>query len=311
MNVKARRTVSAPAAAAGVFAAVVLAVAILASPASAFRPWAHNGATGCVCHEQGTPTDATCVTCHKGFQSYPDMTCWSCHKPGEDTSTLSAPSSACSQECHLWNPMMKLYDTPSTHGANPHLGSTGACLGCHPTSIGIADPGSSPHHQGTAPGFTQCGACHSSPQKHAGKVACMSCHTNATAFHAYQADSPGFKNCGSCHSMRHAGKRVATSKCAGCHKGTAGRPAQHSSSVTRRLVCGGCHRQKLHASAVSRAVKSCRTCHGGRYHAQQRTPGKATCTRCHSIAKRHDNGFQCTLCHRRAVHNRRPSPVNL
>ena len=110
--------------------------------------------------------------------------------------------------------------------------------------MSIADPGSSPHHQGTAPGFTQCGACHSSPQKHAGKVACTSCHANATAFHLYQADSPGFKNCGSCHSMRHAGKKVATSKCAACHKGTGGRPAQHSSSVTKKFVCGGCHKQE-------------------------------------------------------------------
>ncbi len=311
MKGQLRRAVPAVAVTVALLAAVVLALALSAPPASAYSEWAHDGALGCSCHDLGTPTDATCTACHGGFQSYPGLTCWSCHAPGQDTSTLSTPSSACSQECHLWNAIQKQYIDPSTHGANPHLGSTSACLACHPTSVNIGNPGSSPHHQGTAPGFTQCGACHSSPQKHAGKVACTSCHATATAFHVYQATSPGFKNCGSCHSMRHAGKRVATSRCASCHKGTGGRPAQHSSSVTRNFVCSGCHKQKLHASAVSRSVKSCRTCHSGRYHAQQRTPSKATCERCHNIAKRHDNGFQCTLCHRRAVHNRRPSPVNL
>jgi hypothetical protein len=104
---------------------------------------------------------------------------------------------------------------------------------------------------------------------------------------------------------------VSTSKCASCHKGTGGRPAQHSSSVTKKYVCSGCHTKKLHASAVSNAVKNCRTCHSGRYHAAQRTPGKSVCKSCHSIAKRHDDGYPCTLCHRRAVHAPRPSAINL
>ena len=352
-------------------AAIALALAFTAPPASAYSQWAHDGATGCVCHDQGTPTDATCTACHTGFQSYPGMNCWSCHAPGQDTSTLSSPSSACSQECHLWDSAQKLYLTPTTHGTNPHIGSSSACLECHPTSVNIADPGSSPHHQGTAPGFTQCGVCHSQ-QKHDGKVACTQCHANATAFHLYQASSPGFKKCGSCHAMRHAGVKIAASKCAGCHKGSGtrppqhsssitkkfvcsgchsnrlhasavsrsvkncrtchamrhagvkiaaskcagchkgsgSRPAQHSSSITRKSVCGGCHSNRLHASAVSRSVKNCRTCHGGKYHARQTLPSRTVCTRCHATALRHSNGFQCTLCHRRAVHNPRPSAIN-
>jgi hypothetical protein len=293
-----------------VLAAAVLALALSASPASAFDSWAHDGATGCVCHDQGAPTDATCVTCHSGFRSYPGQTCWSCHAPGQDTSTLSAPSSACSQECHLWNSVQKTYLTPTTHGANPHLGATSACLECHPTSPGIANPGSSPHHSGQAAGFTECGVCHSSLQKHAGKIACTTCHADATAFHLYQASSPGFKKCGSCHSMKHAGKKISASKCASCHKGSGGVPAQHSSSVTKKYVCSGCHRQKLHARSFSSAITSCRSCHGGKYHARQKLPGKSTCTRCHTAALHHANGFQCKLCHGKAIHNTRPSATN-
>jgi len=207
--------------------------------------------------------------------------------------------------------VQKQYIIPSTHGTNPHLGSTPECLDCHPTSVSIFDPGSSPHHSGQATGFSDCGACHSSPQKHAGKVACATCHKDAQAFHLFEASSPGFTKCGSCHTKKHAGKKVSTSKCASCHKGSSGRTVQHSSRVTKTFVCGGCHGQKLHARSVSGAVKNCRTCHGGKYHAAQRTPPKSACTRCHSIAKRHDDGFACTLCHRRAVHAQRPSALNL
>jgi hypothetical protein len=306
-----RRWATAAAVAVAFVAVVGLALAFTASPASAFGNWAHDGATGCVCHAQGTPTDATCSSCHSGFQSYPGDTCWTCHEPGMDTSTLSTPSSACAQECHTWNSGQKQYIDPFTHGADPHLGSSTECLACHTTSTSAFDPGSSPHHSGEATGFSQCGACHSSPQKHAGKVACASCHTTAQEFHLFQASSPGYKNCGGCHTMRHAGKKVAQSRCAQCHKGTNGRPAQHSSTVTKKSVCSGCHRKALHASRVSKSVKSCGTCHRSRFHAAQRTPPKSACTRCHSVAKRHDNGFQCTLCHRRAVHNSRPSSVNL
>lgn len=292
-------------------AAVVLALAFTASSASAFGNWEHDGAIGCAaCHSQGTPTDATCTGCHPGFQSYPGETCWSCHAPGMDTSTLSTPSSACAQECHLWDPVEKQYVTPTTHGADPHLGATADCLSCHPTSVSVFDPGSSPHHSGVATGFNQCGACHSSPQKHAGKVACASCHTTAEQFHLFQASSPGYKNCGACHTMRHAGKKVAQSRCAPCHKGSSGRAVQHSSSISKKYVCSGCHSKALHASRVSKAVKSCRTCHSGKYHAAQRTPPRSTCRKCHSVRLRHDNGYSCTLCHRRALHNSRPSASN-
>ena len=223
-----RRWAALAAVAVALLSAVGLALALTASPASAFSEWQHDGAVGCQsCHGQGTPTDASCTGCHPGFESYPDTTCWSCHYPGQDTTpfrttsptptasptgsptpTPTETTSACSQECHLWNSVQKAYITPTTHGANPHLGSTSACVSCHPTSISVFDPGSSPHHSGEAGGFSSCGTCHASPQQHAGKVACTSCHATAEAFHLFEASSPGYTKCGSCHTMRHAGKKV-------------------------------------------------------------------------------------------------------
>jgi hypothetical protein len=296
-----------------VLAAAVLALALGARPASAFSQWQHDGATTCTaCHTGGTPANASCTDwCHADFKAYPDMNCWSCHAPGADTSTLSTPGSACSQECHLWNSVQKQYIVPSTHGDTPHLGGPlGSCLGCHSTSPTWYDPGDSPHHSGEVTGFSECGACHSKEQKHVNKVACTKCHTTAQAFHTFTANSPGYKKCGACHTMRHAGKRVAANKCGACHKGSSGRAVQHSSKVTKNRVCSGCHKQKLHARSVSKKVTSCRTCHTKKFHAKQPAPPKSTCTKCHRIALRHDNGFRCTLCHRRAVHATRPSATN-
>ena len=88
--------------------AVVLLVVLLsaygvtAPAALAFGTWAHDGAVVCAdCHVGGTgpATDASCTACHgSSFKSFPGRSCWSCHYPGQDTSTLSTPASACSQE---------------------------------------------------------------------------------------------------------------------------------------------------------------------------------------------------------------------
>ena len=303
-----RQTILTVAVVAVLCAAAAVALAYAAAPARAFGSWQHDGATGCVCHDTGTPTDATCTSCHAGFVSVPDTTCWSCHHPGQDTSSLASPSSACSQGCHLYRPVDKAYTVPTTHGTNPHLGSTPACLDCHQTSAGIADPGRSPHHNG-AQQFDACTVCHGGFQKHAGQVACTTCHPTAAAFHEYQAPSPGFKNCRSCHAKKHAGKNVPRSKCAACHKGTGSggaARAQHSASVTKKSVCSACHHKALHAKNRGSHITSCRTCHKSKFHAAQKTPPSSICSGCHSRARRHADGFRCALCHRGAIHNARP-----
>ncbi len=291
-------------------AAIVLATA--APPAHAFSQWAHDGISPgtCPCHVGGQPTDASCTSCHTGYVSVPGQNCWSCHYPGQDTSSLSSPSSACTAGCHLYSPVTRAYTEPFAHSTNPHLGSDPDCLACHQTSPGVADPGQSPHHNPADQGFTDCSACHTGFAKHAGQVVCAKCHATAAAFHLYQATSPGFKNCRSCHAMKHAGKAVPQSKCAACHKGTGtggGAQAQHSATVTKGRVCSACHTQKLHATAKGSHITKCGACHKGLYHAKQATPGKSVCTRCHTTANRHADGFQCYICHRSLIHNVRPS----
>jgi hypothetical protein len=290
-------------------AGAAAALALAAAPAHAFSAWSHDGIVGCSCHNYGAPTDATCTSCHAGFQSVPGYNCWSCHRPGASTAGLSSPSSACSQTCHLYSASTQDYTTAFTHGTNPHLGATPDCLGCHSTSPGIADPGQSPHHTAAQQGFANCGVCHTGFAQHAGSVACTTCHPTASAFHLYQATTPGFTDCTSCHSMKHQGEKVPLSKCATCHKGTGtggGAQAQHSATVTRDKVCGSCHNKQLHATKLGSGITSCGKCHTGKYHAKQKLPGKSVCQSCHHMAKRHTNGYQCTLCHASQVHKVRP-----
>lgn len=290
-------------------AGAAVALTITAAPARAFPAWAHNGASGCVCHNNGTPTDASCTSCHTGFQSVPGDNCWTCHKPGASTASLSSPSSACTQTCHLYSAFTRDYTTEFTHGANPHLGATPDCLRCHSTSPGIADPGQSPHHSQSQQGFTNCSVCHTGFSAHAGSVACTTCHATASAFHLYQASTPGFTNCTSCHAMKHQGKKVPLNKCATCHEGTGtggGAQAQHSATVTQSKVCGACHKQKLHATALGSGITNCGACHKSAYHAKQKLPRNSICQSCHHMAKRHTNGFRCTLCHSSQIHKVRP-----
>ena len=289
---------------------LAVASALLAAPALAFEEWEHDGTTGCSCHLQDKPTDATCVECHTGFESLEGDTCWTCHSPGQDTSTLSSTSADCAQECHLWS-KGTVYDKPFSHTDNPHLGSLPQCLGCHSPSGSVTDPGVSPHHNGGSPGMTPCSRCHRQKQ-HAGKVACISCHASANAFHTFQAASPGYTRCTGCHAKRHAGRAVPQRKCATCHKGSgtgATAPAQHSTTVTRQRTCNqsGCHSKQLHASRRGSGIRNCRTCHTSNYHLNRiPVPASSVCLRCHPSARRHTGDYPCSTCHRSLIHSAAP-----
>ncbi len=232
-------------------------------------------------HHDGVDSQAPgCTDCHDGVlagaqQTHGTLACEACHE-GMDRPT--APQ-ACSR-CH----------PSATFGAAD-------CLTCHAAQV-----------HDTTPNVGSCTRCHDEGyRQHAGDVACTRCHTNTAKAHHATA-RPVAKGCRSCHAMRHAGKKVAAARCAGCHRGStpAFKPrAQHSTTVTKRFVCSGCHAQKLHAKA-SGAKLTCRTCHKGRYHAGQARVATSVCVKCHSSALRHSGGLRCALCHRSSVHD--PTP---
>ena len=259
-----------------------------------------SGATepygGCLtCHStslgSSTPGDSPH---HDGVDSSPPS-CTDCHNGVYARARQSHDGADC-EGCHVG---MNLPPRPAActtcHAAATFGGQD--CRSCHASAI-----------HDTTPNAGSCTSCHTGYQKHAGEASCTSCHTNAPAFHHGTA-APAVKGCRSCHAMKHAGAKVSGSRCADCHKGKApaAKPrAQHSTSVTKKYVCGGCHTKKLHAKSEG-ASTTCRTCHKGKYHAGQSRPGNSVCTSsCHRTASRHAVGFRCVTCHRRAIHD--PTP---
>ena len=225
---------------------------------------------------------------------YPGDTCWSCHTPArtpgptgphrrrrrrrpvadgdgdahrvarQPTPTPTETPSACSQECHLWDSAQKQYIVPFTHGDNPHLGLDARVPRLPRRGALELRPRPEPAPQRQATGFTKCGGVpllaaearrqgrlHHVPHERAGIPPVPGEQPRAT------------RSAASCHTMKHAGKKVSTRASArSCHKGTS-RPSGaallegHQEVRLQRLP----QAEALHASPVSREVKSCRTCH--------------------------------------------------
>ena len=306
-----RRWAAVAAVAVVLLASVVLALAFSASPASAFSNWQHDGAMGCEsCHRQGTPTDASCTGCHAGFQAYPNDTCWTCHAPGQDTSTLSTPSSACSQECHLWNAAQKAYDNPVHSRHDPHLGSPPECLDCHSPSDVDRRPGGQPAPQ--RPGHRLRPRARlplvTAEARRQGRL--RSCHTGCAGVPPRtRPRAPASRTAAPATPRGTPARTVPQSKCAQCHKGTArADAAQHSSTVTKKLRL---HRLSHQGAA---RVQGQQRRQELQHLPRQQVPRHAAHAVAHASAPgatarplSHANGYQCTLCHRRAVHNPRPA----
>lgn len=322
-----------------VLGGAALLLAIAAAPAHAYVGWPHDGippgfeGNACFwCHGDDGVSPATnesCTSlCHSGFAVAPGATvdgrfsqaCWSCHEPGQDTSGFASPSSACSQECHLYTPVSKSYDVPYSHGTDPHPGAAapyGACLDCHSTSVSWNAAGASPHHDGVdsqAPSCTDChdGVTAGAQQSHDG-ASCEGCHegmnlppvpTACTRCHS--ATTFGTQDCTRCHATQVHDTTPNVGSCTSCH--TEGYQ-KHAGA----LQCTTCHTNtaKFHHATATPVVKKCRSCHAMK-HAGARVSGRR-CADCHKgsappvkpraqhsskIKKR----FVCTGCHAKKLH---------
>jgi hypothetical protein len=266
----------------------------------------HDGAAGygktCLdCHETSISFGNPGGSPHHSGQTTPSPTCEDCHNGDDAVLKATHDGNPCTS-CHAG---MDIPPVPATCNRCHAAGTFGTanCLSCHLAQV-----------HNTKPQAPACSDCHAGYQQHAGKVACLTCHTGIAAFHHGKSTTTTQKNCRSCHAKRHAGKNVAQSKCATCHKGTGtghAAKAQHSSGVTAGKTCSACHSQRLHASALGSGIRDCGACHTGKFHGSQKRPPNSVCLRCHGNAARHSNGYGCTLCHRSAVHNARPAVVKI
>jgi hypothetical protein len=264
------------------------------------------------CHPPHYQGLGSCTTCHSDVEGYhhgtaqptPLKDCTACHN-GTLAPTVAnhdAVKPACTA-CHLG---MDIPPQPATcnrcHPAATFDGRT--CTSCHsPSGIFKQE-----QVHNAKPDTAPCTRCHAGYQKHAGAVACTTCHPKVTKFHHKVVSSPGFKQCTACHAKTHAGRAIAASKCPACHKGTrpSAKPrAQHSKTVKKLRKCSACHSQRAHASALAKVT--CSSCHTGKYHRRMPIPTSSVCYKCHSAARAHAVGFACTVCHRNLQHNPRPS----
>ncbi len=264
------------------------------------------------CHAPHYQGLGTCTTCHSDVEGYhhgqahpiPLDDCTACHNG--TLAPKKANHDGVTPTCTACHTGMDIPPQPATctkcHSSATFGGKT--CTSCH--SPGGIFKQEQVHN--TAPNTDPCTRCHAGYQKHAGAVACRTCHANATKFHHKVVSSPGFKKCTSCHSKKHAGRSIAASKCSVCHKGnrpTSKPRAQHSVTVSKKRTCSACHRQRAHASAVSSVT--CTNCHGSVFHRRMPIPTSSVCYRCHASARSHAVGFPCTVCHPNLEHNPRPS----
>ena len=239
---------------------------------------------------------AACTSCHSTSptphhdsvdQVKPD-TCTDCH---QHEAVQSHGGQACTA-CHATDVHPSIPETPAVcnacHAAETFNGR-GTCTACHAGTATFAGRTDNDIHDETLPdgpiSATSCTSCHADRQKHAGSVACLTCHSTATAYHHGTASSPGFPACTDCHGQKP--QHGPGLDCSTCHEG-----AQHQADPPPPSAanCLRCH------DSATRGTRNCFVCHRiPVYHAPHAVGG---CSSCHGSKRAlHAGRLQCEECH--------------
>lgn len=233
-----------------------------------------GGAAGCRdCHSSSdafhhgtaaSPGYPACTTCHSDQQQHGSgKPCDTCHQGAQHQSAPPTPAATKCNLCH----------SASTYGS-------GGCYDCHTPPIYHVTP-----HVGP------CSSCHGGGRgRHAGQVACTTCHRNINGGHHIGRVTS--LSCGAkgCHLQE---KHMGQVRCQSCH----GR-AQHDRTPLNLpadtwSVCQRCH--TFTNQALAAGVGPCSTCHDTTQHrAAYRVED---CGTCHADKKQHQNVVPCELCH--------------
>jgi hypothetical protein len=262
------------------------------TPAATFAG-GHERCTTCHAPHGGDKAIAgprECRSCHAaiatldGRASEAHGKCVNCHQPHDVRGT---PKSAC-VGCHL-----------TVHPEHPDPEGNG-CVGCHDPhpgdatrafAIALGSPLPRASSFPRAPSPVVCSRCHTKASSdlgfHAGKTACIGCHT-PHAFSAAKAPA-----CSTCHAPQATAAVAATAagghghgECKSCHEAHAPKAA--------RPTCGSCHVEEQKTAPAGHA--DCRACHDA--HPSSRAP-KTSCTTCHAPKKAGPHAaVACASCHR-------------
>src|SRR5660398_25404 len=237
---------------------------------------------------------AGCTTCYPGRTELAGkVACTTCHDSAE--------------AFHHGNASSPGYpDCRSCHADKPKPAAGRSCQTCHKGA----------QHQ-AQPQVGSCSSCHGTGRaRHAGKVACTTCHGDPNKTHHNRIPSP--PSCTSCHEQQLHDGRVP---CVWCHGSKAmhdstplnlltlsAAKSQNNKGSARDRVCTQCHVEATaHAGDTPAGVDhSCATCHEGEVHGPITSPEVQRCMDCHGAADKHALQHDCKRCHWPAIHNGTP-----
>lgn len=238
----------------------------------------------------GVHVDASCNSCHGGFDTFKEFTCLTCHE--HEQATTNAQHTGVADF---------VYDSAS-------------CLKCHPSGqAGEIDR--SAHSTKFFPiatgkhGNAECASCHATPDKK--EFTCIGCHEHAqpemdgkhSSIAGYAYDSSA---CLKCHAdgtamFDHKSLGPKPTGCYKCHqdKFTAAKTTPASLHVTNRFptTCENCHTSftswkqgsSMQHAAVGGSGAACEKCHMAGFkaavtpfdHVGQNIPA-TSCNTCHT-----------------------------
>ena len=280
-------------------AGAALVLAFAAAPAGAFGSWAHDGAIGCGCHDLGTPPTPP------ARPAIPASRATRAKRAGRATirarTPRRSPRRARPAARSATSTSRRTRTTDPLHARRePAPGRSDARLPRLPRHERQRHATPAPARTTAAPPPASASAARATPHAEAcrhGRV--HQCHTNAIAFHLYNADCPGYKQCGACHAVKHAGRNVPQASAPPVTRARA--PARPRRPALRHghqeaTCCGALP----HEEAARHAPSARRSRAAARATAASTTPGRglpgeAVCLRCHTAARRHSDGFGVPL----------------
>ena len=224
----------------------VLALALSASPASAFSEWAHDGATGC----SVTPGHADRRHLHRLPHRLPEL-------PGRDLLVVPRARARTRPRCPrrarpaarsatCGTPCRRQYITPTTHGTNPHLGSSPGVPRLPPDQRqhlrsrlqpASQRAGHRVHRLRRVPLARRRSTPARSPAPRATRRAVV------PPVHGQQPRLQELRRLPHHEARRQEGRRPASARPA-TRAGSGGARAQHSRTITKKFVCGGVPHQE-------------------------------------------------------------------
>jgi hypothetical protein len=277
----------------------------------ACHSFAPRPAPTCIgCHEAAQGTHAKiaqhatveCRECHEPHRtpSIAPKACTSCHEERALSHATHAQSKDC-QDCHHAHEPARAaaQSCASCHErpAGPKPAGHDSCLSCHKPHDFVAQSGrvcvgchgvKPTLVATTAPAHTRCTSCHMPHAPAQAASSCAGCHDQVHVVHA------GKQACIGCHSPHGGDANAKANSCTSCHAQVAA--SDTGAHAAGRTACTSCH--KPHDFPAPARGALCQSCHGDETRLASDNRGHQDCTSCHGASAHHPaSAPACSTCH--------------